>query len=79
MAVVSAVAGCPELPAAAGSPVPALVIPWLTVIASRGAKVNGDNYAPSWVTTVLPTHAKALTSATLGDVVPALTVFWCTW
>ncbi len=71
VAVVSGpvVAGCAASPPAAGWPVPASAIPRLTVIASRAAKANGDA-APLWMTAVLTTHAKALTSATPGDFVP---------
>ncbi len=54
---------------AAGSPVPASAISRLTVLASRAAKANGDA-SPEWMTAVLTTHAKALTSATPGDIVP---------
>ncbi len=36
---------------------------------SRDAKADGDT-APLWMTAVLTTHAKALTSATPGDFVP---------
>jgi hypothetical protein len=56
-------------PSAAGSPVPASAISRLTVLASRAATAKGDA-SPQWVTAVLTTHAKALTSATPGDVVP---------
>jgi hypothetical protein len=52
-----------------GPPVPASAISQLRVLASRAAKGNGDA-APEWVTAVLTTHAKALTSATPGDLVP---------
>jgi hypothetical protein len=64
----------------AGSPVPAPAIPRLTLIASRAAKASGDS-APSRITAVLTTHAKALTSATPGDFVPgtgAIRVFLIT-
>ncbi len=64
-----AVAGCVGSALAAGSPVPASAVPQLTMIASRAAKADGDP-APSQVTAVLTTHAKALTSATPGDFVP---------
>jgi hypothetical protein len=53
----------------AGSPVPASAISRLTMLASRAAKANGDA-DPEWMTAVLTTHAKALTSATPGDIVP---------
>jgi hypothetical protein len=56
-------------PPAAGSPVPASAISRLTVLASRAATANGDA-SPQWVTAVLTTHAKALTVATPGDIVP---------
>ena len=42
---------------------------WLTAIGGRAASANGDP-APMWMTAVLTTHAKALTSATPGDFVP---------
>jgi hypothetical protein len=71
LAVVSglAVAGCARSPAGAGSPLPAPTISRLTVIGGRVAKANGDS-GPLWMTAVLTTHAKALTSATPGDFVP---------
>jgi hypothetical protein len=56
-------------PTVTGSPVPASAISRLTAIASRAATENGDS-VPAWVTAVLTTHAKALTSATPGDFVP---------
>jgi hypothetical protein len=52
-----------------GSPVPASAVPRLTAIAASVARSDGDP-APSQVTAVLTTHAKALTSATPGDLVP---------
>jgi hypothetical protein len=64
-----AAVGCAESPPAAGSPVPASAISRLTAIASRAAKASGDS-APTWATAVLTTHAKALTSATPGDLIP---------
>jgi hypothetical protein len=64
-----AAAGCAGSPSAAGSPVPAPAISRLTAIASHAAKASGDS-APSWATAVLTTHAKALTSATPGDLIP---------
>jgi hypothetical protein len=64
-----AAAGCATSPAAAGSPVPARAIARLTLIADRAARASGDA-APAWMTAVLTTHAKALTSATPGDFVP---------
>jgi hypothetical protein len=54
---------------ASGAPVPASAVSRLTVLASAAAKANGDS-SPQWVTAVLTTHAKALTSATPGDIVP---------
>jgi hypothetical protein len=61
-------------PATAGSPVPASAIPRLTAIGGRAAAANGDTAPPwmtaVWMTAVLTTHAKALTSATPGDFVP---------
>jgi hypothetical protein len=44
-------------------------VPRLTAIAASVARSDGDP-APSQVTAVLTTHAKALTSATPGDLVP---------
>jgi hypothetical protein len=61
--------GWQRSPSAAGSPVPQSAIAPLTVLASRAAKANGDA-SPQWITAVLTTHAKALTSATPGDIVP---------
>jgi len=69
MASGLAVAGCAGSPAGAASLVPASAISRLTVIGSRAAKANGDP-APVWMTAVLTTRAKALTSATPGDFVP---------
>jgi hypothetical protein len=63
------VAGCGGHPAASGAPVPGSAIPRLTAIARRAATVNGDS-RPEWITAVLTTRAKALTSATPGDYVP---------
>ncbi len=56
-------------PTPTGSPVPATAVPRLTAIAASVARSDGDP-APSQVTAVLTTHAKALTSATPGDLVP---------
>jgi hypothetical protein len=69
MAFGLAVAGSAGPPPTAGSPVPASAISRLTAIASRVAKANGGS-APAWTTAALTTHAKALTSATPGDIVP---------
>jgi hypothetical protein len=65
-------AGCGRSAAATGAPVPASAIPRLTTIAHRAAAINGDP-SPAWITAVLTTHAKALTSATPGDYVPGST------
>jgi hypothetical protein len=56
-------------PAAAAAPVPASAIGRLTAMARRAATINGDP-APAWITAVMTTRAKALTSATPGDYVP---------
>jgi hypothetical protein len=68
-ASVLAAVGCGRTAAAAGAPVPASAIGRLTAIAHRAATINGDP-APAWITAVMTTHAKALTSATPGDYVP---------
>ncbi|MGH3191203.1 MAG: hypothetical protein ACRDOL_28950, partial [Streptosporangiaceae bacterium] len=57
------------VPTPTGSPVPASAVPRLTAIAASVARSDGDP-APSQVTAVLTTHARALTSATPGDFVP---------
>ena len=64
-----ATASCAGSALAAGSPVPTSAIPRLTLLASRVARADGDPH-PAWVTAVLTTRAKALTSATPGDYVP---------
>jgi hypothetical protein len=69
VASVLAAAGCGRVAATAGVPVPASAIGQLTAIARRAATINGDP-APVWITAVLTTRAKALTSATPGDYVP---------
>jgi hypothetical protein len=70
MVSVLAAAGCGAAPAAAaGRPVPSPAIGRLTAMAYRTAAMNGDP-APAWITAVLTTCAKALTSATPGDYVP---------
>jgi len=51
-----------------GPPVPASAIPSLRAIADRAAKVNGGA-VPSWISAVVTTYRKALTSATPGDIV----------
>jgi hypothetical protein len=53
-----------------GSPVPASAIPRLRAIADRAAKENGGA-VPSWISAVVTTQEKALTSATPGAVTPA--------
>jgi len=63
-----AVAGCAGSAPGARA-VPASAVARLAGIATRAAKFNGDA-APRWVTAVLTTHAKALTSATPGDFIP---------
>ena len=68
-AAVLTVAGCGGATVATGRPVPTSAVPRLTAIAERAARVNGDAH-PVWVTAVLTTHAKALTSATPGDLIP---------
>jgi hypothetical protein len=55
--------------AATGALVQASAIGRLTAIAHRAATINGDPH-PAWITAVLTTRAKALTSATPGDHVP---------
>ena len=69
MASVLTSAGCGQPPPAAGTQVPASAIGRLTAMAHRAATINGDS-APAWITAVLTTHAKALTSATPGDYSP---------
>ena len=69
LASVLAAAGCGRSAAATGAPVPAPLIGRLTAIAHRAATINGDPH-PAWITAVLTTRAKALTSATPGDYVP---------
>jgi hypothetical protein len=64
-----AVTGCGGDAAGFGARVPESVIARLTVIARRAAAVNGDGH-PEWITAVMTTRAKALTSATPGDYVP---------
>ncbi|MGN6172777.1 MAG: hypothetical protein ACTHPS_07470 [Streptosporangiaceae bacterium] len=69
LASMLAAAGCGQTPAAAGAPVPAAAIWRLTAMAHRAATINGDP-SPAWITAVVTTRAKALTSATPGDHVP---------
>lgn len=78
MVSVLAAGGCGE--AAPGAPVPASAIGRLTAVARHAAAINGD-HAPAWITAVLTTRAKALTSATPGDYIPGsgrVTVFLIT-
>jgi hypothetical protein len=70
LAAALAGAGCGRAAASAGAaPVPAAAIGRLTAVAYRAATVNGDPH-PAWITVVLTTQARALTSATPGDYVP---------
>lgn len=70
LAPASAVTGCGRSPAAArAAPALASAVPRLTAIAHRVAAASGDRH-PAWITAVLTTRAKALTSATPGDQVP---------
>lgn len=69
MAPVLTAVGCGRAPAAPGVPIPASAIGRLTTIAHRAARINGDS-GPAWITAVMTTRAKALTSATPGDYVP---------
>jgi hypothetical protein len=52
-----------------GLPVPTSAVHRLTVIADRTVRVNGG-HTPAWVSAVVTTYKKALTSATPGDTVP---------
>ncbi len=52
-----------------GQPVPASAVPRLTAMADRAVTLNGG-YPVAWATAVVTTHAKALTSATPGDLIP---------
>jgi hypothetical protein len=52
-----------------GQPVPASAVPRLTAIADRAVTVNGGQPG-AWATAVVTTRAKALTSATPGDLIP---------
>jgi len=53
-----------------GRPVPTSALRTLTAIAGRVGKGDGDR-APAWVSVVVTTHQKALTSATPGDTEPS--------
>ena len=61
--------GCGPAAHAAGTTIPTSTIGALTAIAAKAARGNGDA-SPAWVTVVVTTRAKALTSATPGDHVP---------
>ena len=52
-----------------GQPVPASAVPRLTAMADRAVAVNGGQPV-AWATAVVTTRAKALTSATPGDLIP---------
>jgi len=65
----AAATSIPSMPTP-GRPVPKSALRHLTAIADRVVKVNGGR-APAWVSVVVTTHEKALTSATPGDTEPA--------
>jgi hypothetical protein len=69
MALVLSAAGCTKTSGAAGASIPASVTGRLTAIARHAATANSDP-TPEWITAVRTTHAKALTVATPGDLVP---------
>ena len=71
LASLLAAAGCGRSAAAIGAPVPASAIGRLTAIAHRAATINGDP-SPAWITAVLTTRAKALTSATCSTMAPPM-------
>jgi hypothetical protein len=52
-----------------GHPVPASALHRLTVMTERAVKLNGGR-TPAWVSVVVTTRGKAMTSATPGDTVP---------
>jgi hypothetical protein len=52
-----------------GRPVPASAIHRLTVMANRAIKINAG-HGVAWASVVVTTRAKALTSATPGDLIP---------
>jgi hypothetical protein len=71
-----ALAGCASDPPAGrpatavpGQPVPGSALRRLTAIADRAVRVN-DGHGVMWASAVVTTRAKALTSATPGDLVP---------
>ena len=53
----------------AGQSIPSAAVARLEVIAASFAKYNGG-HQPDWVTAVMTTHARALDSATPGDLEP---------
>ena len=61
-------AGGPSIPVP-GQPVPASAVHRLTAMADRAVTVN-DGRGVRWASAVVTTRAKALTSATPGDLVP---------
>jgi hypothetical protein len=69
LSIMLAGAGCARSADAAGTSVPASAIGRLTAAAHRAAIANGDR-TPAWITAVVTTQSKALTSATPGDYVP---------
>jgi hypothetical protein len=66
---VSLTAGHKPTVAEPGQPVPASVVHRLTAIADRAVTLNGG-HPVAWATAVVTTRAKALTSATPGDLIP---------
>lgn len=69
LASALAAAGCGQATAASRVAVPASAIGRLTAMACRAAAINGDR-VPAWITAVVTTRARALTSAAPGDFVP---------
>ncbi|HEY3034978.1 MAG TPA: hypothetical protein VGJ54_09995 [Streptosporangiaceae bacterium] len=61
-------AGRPSTPVP-GQPVPTSALHRLTAIADRAVRVN-DGHGVRWASAVVTTRAKALTTATPGDLVP---------
>ncbi len=61
-------AGGPSIPVP-GQPVPTSALHRLTAITDRAVRVN-DGHGVRWASAVVTTRAKALTSATPGDLVP---------
>lgn len=69
LAISAAFVG-PSAPArGAVAPIPASAVARLQAIADRVARLNGDA-RPDWISVVLTTHGKAMTSATPGDTEP---------